>query len=76
MQREAVRLSRKNDNVRPFETGGEVELEYLARKADTGDPFAGNHLVHICRNKTAFLKLKAMMGLTWLAVTAPGPKQL
>ncbi|CAL5222366.1 g4720 [Coccomyxa viridis] len=34
--REAVRLSRKNDTVRPFETGGEVELEYLARKADTG----------------------------------------
>ena len=36
MQREAVRLTRKNDNVRPFETGGEVELEYLARRADTG----------------------------------------
>ena len=36
MQREAVRLSRKNDKVRPFETGGEVELEYLVRRADTG----------------------------------------
>ena len=36
MQREAVRLSRKNDSIRPFEAGGEVELEHLARRADTG----------------------------------------
>ncbi|CAK0787375.1 hypothetical protein CVIRNUC_010595 [Coccomyxa viridis] len=34
--REAVKLSRKNDNIRPFEAGGEVELEHLARRADTG----------------------------------------
>ena len=36
VQREAVKLSRKNDNIRPFEAGGEVELEHLARRADTG----------------------------------------
>ena len=35
-QREAVRLSRKNDNMRPFEPGGETELEHLAQRADAG----------------------------------------
>lgn len=35
-QRECLKLTRKNDSIRPFEAGGEVELEYLARKADTG----------------------------------------
>jgi ribosome production factor 2 len=36
MQRDAVRLSRKNEDMRPFEAGGEVQLERLARKADAG----------------------------------------
>ena len=40
VQREAVKLSRKNDNIRPFEAGGEVELEHLARRADTGGIYA------------------------------------
>lgn len=43
MQREAVRLSRKNDNIRPFEVGGEIELEHLARRADTGAHSLSSH---------------------------------
>ena len=31
---ESLKLSRANDTVRPFETGGEASLEFLARKAD------------------------------------------
>ena len=31
---EALKLSRKNAGVRPFEGGGEASLEFLARKAD------------------------------------------
>lgn len=34
--REALKLSRKNDDMRPFEPGGETHLEHLARKADCG----------------------------------------
>lgn len=40
---ESVKLSRKNDNVHPFETGGEVSLEFLARKADCGVFAVGSH---------------------------------
>jgi ribosome production factor 2 len=36
VQREALKLSRKNDDMRPFEPGGETHLEHLARKADCG----------------------------------------
>ncbi len=36
IQREALKLSRKNDDMRPFELGGETHLEHLARKADCG----------------------------------------
>ncbi len=31
---ESLKLSRSNENVRPFEVGGEASLEFLARKAD------------------------------------------
>ena len=31
-----MRLTRKNDKVRPFEPGGETELEHLAQRADAG----------------------------------------
>ena len=48
VQREAVKLSRKNDTIRPFEAGGEVELEHLARRADTG--------VHLCLHIGAILR--------------------
>ncbi|EIE24419.1 Brix-domain-containing protein [Coccomyxa subellipsoidea C-169] len=34
--REALKLSRKNDDMKPFEPGGETHLEHLARKADCG----------------------------------------
>lgn len=30
----SMKLSRKNENVRPFEAGGEASLEFLAQKAD------------------------------------------
>ena len=33
-QLEAVKLTRKNAEVRPFEAGGEGQLEHLARRAD------------------------------------------
>lgn len=33
---DAVKLTRKNADVRPFETGGEAQLEYLGRRADAG----------------------------------------
>lgn len=36
VQREALKLSRKNNDMRPFEPGGETHLEHLARKADCG----------------------------------------
>ncbi len=36
LQREALKLSRKNDDMKPFEPGGETHLEHLARKADCG----------------------------------------
>jgi ribosome production factor 2 len=35
-QLDAVKLTRKNADVRPFETGGEAQLEYLGRRADAG----------------------------------------
>lgn len=31
---ECLKLSRNNDTVRPFESGGEVTLEFLCQKAD------------------------------------------
>ena len=34
VQLEAVKLTRKNAEVKPFETGGEGQLEHLARRAD------------------------------------------
>jgi hypothetical protein len=40
---ECVKLTRKNDNMRPFEAGGEVSLEFLARKADCGLFALGSH---------------------------------
>eukprot|EP00218_Dolichomastix_sp_CCMP3274_P011107 CAMPEP_0170143804 /NCGR_PEP_ID=MMETSP0033_2-20121228/13122_1 /TAXON_ID=195969 /ORGANISM="Dolichomastix tenuilepis, Strain CCMP3274" /LENGTH=309 /DNA_ID=CAMNT_0010380275 /DNA_START=15 /DNA_END=940 /DNA_ORIENTATION=- len=33
---ESVRLSKKNDGIHPFETGGETTLEFLGVKADSG----------------------------------------
>lgn len=30
----AVRYTRKNDNVRPFESGGETSLEFFSLKTD------------------------------------------
>jgi hypothetical protein len=36
LQRESLKLTRKNDSIRPFEAGAEVELEHLARRADAG----------------------------------------
>eukprot|EP00884_Botryococcus_braunii_P016801 jgi/Botrbrau1/3804/Bobra.0183s0036.1 len=35
-QRECVRFTRKNDDVRPFEAGGETRLEFFAQRADCG----------------------------------------
>ena len=35
-QRDAHRLTRKNEDMRPFEAGGEQLLEHLARRADAG----------------------------------------
>ena len=40
---ESLKLSRSNDTVRPFETGGEASLEFLARKADTSLFLLGSH---------------------------------
>ena len=36
VQRDAHRLTRKNEDMRPFEPGGELLLEHLARRADAG----------------------------------------
>ena len=30
----AVRFTRKNDNIRPFESGGETSLEFFSLKTD------------------------------------------
>jgi ribosome production factor 2 len=30
----SIKFSRKNDNVRPFEGGGETSLEFLSQKTD------------------------------------------
>ena len=40
---ESLKLSRSNDQVRPFETGGEASLEFLARKADCSLFVLGSH---------------------------------
>jgi len=40
---ESLKLSRSNEQVRPFETGGEASLEFLARKADTSLFLLGSH---------------------------------
>lgn len=36
LQQENVRYTRKHDDVRPFEAGGEASLEHFATKADCG----------------------------------------
>lgn len=38
-----MKLSRSNEAVRPFETGGEASLEFLARKADAPLFALGSH---------------------------------
>jgi len=40
---ESLKLSRTNEGVRPFEVGGEVSLEFLARKADCSLFALGSH---------------------------------
>ena len=40
---ECLKLSRKNDSVRPFESGGEVTLEFLCQKADCSLVCLGSH---------------------------------
>lgn len=38
-----MRLTRRNDNLMPFEAGGEVQLEHLSKKADCGQFVLTNH---------------------------------
>ena len=40
---ECVKLTRKNDNARPFDSGGEVSLEFFARKADCSQFVLASH---------------------------------
>jgi ribosome production factor 2 len=40
---ECLKLTRKNEQVRPFEAGGELSLEFLARKADCSLFALGSH---------------------------------
>ncbi|XP_016184774.1 ribosome production factor 2 homolog [Arachis ipaensis] len=39
----AVKYSRKNDNINPFESGGEVPLEFFSRKTDCSIFVYGSH---------------------------------
>ncbi|KAK9816939.1 hypothetical protein WJX72_007221 [[Myrmecia] bisecta] len=41
--KDAVKYSRKNDDVRPFEAGGESHLEFFSRKNDLGLFCLGTH---------------------------------
>ena len=42
VQRDTIRLSRKNDDIVPFEAGGEVKLEHFSQKTDCGQFITGN----------------------------------
>ena len=75
MQREAVRLSRKNDNIRPFEAGGEVELEHLARRADTSKSRC-LLCVHKLRSKVAFPLAEVPQQSTHCSATHRRPAHL
>ncbi|XP_030453763.1 ribosome production factor 2 homolog [Syzygium oleosum] len=39
----SVRYTRRNDNVRPFESGGETSLEFFSQKTDCGMFVFGSH---------------------------------
>lgn len=43
MQGESVKYTRKNDDVRPFEAGGDTNLEHFSQKTDSSLFALGNH---------------------------------
>ncbi len=43
MQTESVKFTRKNENVKPFEPGGEPSLEFYCQKSGCGLFALGTH---------------------------------
>ena len=43
LQRQAVKFTRKNDDLLPFEAGGEAKLEHFASKTDCGQFVLASH---------------------------------
>ena len=43
LQGDSVKYTRKNDDVRPFEAGGETNLEHFSQKTDSSLFALGNH---------------------------------
>ena len=43
MQGDSIKYTRKNDDVRPFEAGGDTNLEHFSQKTDSSLFALGNH---------------------------------
>ena len=43
LQGDSVKFTRKNDDVRPFEAGGDTHLEHFSQKTDSSLFALGNH---------------------------------
>ena len=74
LQLDAVKYTRKNSEVRPFDAGGETALEHFARKADTALFALGSSSKKRPHNIVLGRFYDQRCGKSWLQPCGPQPQ--